>query len=155
MWTGGAGAGSTGLGKACFGDNGKATPVEEKTVVGVDQVEIQLLDMLEDLTYREEHWPDVLEQAVHLHHRAVYIHPFMGGNGRWSRVLANIWLRLHNHPITMWPEQTIGGVSPVRSEYLAAIKLADHGEMGPLIELHARFSVSAAPEPPKSRDAHG
>jgi Fic-DOC domain mobile mystery protein B len=142
-----------------FGDvwtwAGKPRRCDLNIGVAWHQVEIQLLDMLGDLAYREEHWPDVLEQAVHLHHRAVYIHPFMGGNGRWSRMLANIWLRLHDHPITMWPEQTIGGVSRVRSEYLAAIKLADNGEMEPLIELHARFSVSAASESPEPRDQLG
>ncbi len=118
------------------------------------QVEIELHSMLEDLAYREEHWPDVLEQAVYLHHRAVQIHPFLNGNGRWSRMLANIWLRLHDRPITEWPEQTIGDVSPVRSEYLDAIKLADNGEMGPLIELHARFSAPAPAEsaPPTDDD---
>ena len=28
---------------------------------------------------------DLLEQAMLLHHRAVQIHPFENGNGRWSR----------------------------------------------------------------------
>jgi Fic-DOC domain mobile mystery protein B len=108
------------------------------------QAEIQLQNVLDDLAYWEEHWPSVLEQAVHLHHRTVQIHPFLGGNGRWSRMLANIWLRLHDHPITMWPEQTIGTVSPIRSEYLDAIKLADKGQMGPLMGLHSRFSGESA-----------
>ena len=43
---------------------------------------------------------DLSEQAVLLHHRAVQIHPFENGNGRWSRLLANIWLKKHAHPIT-------------------------------------------------------
>jgi fido (protein-threonine AMPylation protein) len=34
------------------------------------QVSIQLQDLCDDLTYWKKHWPDVLEQAVHLHHRA-------------------------------------------------------------------------------------
>ena len=33
------------------------------------------------------------EQAAMLHHQAVAIHPFENGNGRWSGLLANIWLR--------------------------------------------------------------
>jgi Fic family protein len=32
----------------------------------------------------------LLEQAMRIHHRTVNIHPFENGNGRWSRMLANI-----------------------------------------------------------------
>lgn len=79
-------------------------------------------------------------QAVWLHHRAVSIHPFLNGNGRWSRLLANIWLRRHDAPLTMWPEDSIGGESPVREEYLAAIRSADEGDDSALMALHARFA---------------
>ncbi len=33
-----------------------------------------------------------------------------------------------------------GHTSPIREEYLAAIKSADAGEIEPLIELHGRYS---------------
>ena len=79
-------------------------------------------------------------QAVRLHHRAVSIHPFLNGNGRWARLLANIWLRRHDSPLTIWPEEAIGGVSSVRDEYLAAIRSADEGDDSVLAELHARFA---------------
>ena len=72
----------------------------------------------------------LLEQAVRLHHRAVRIHPFPNGNGRWARMLANIWLKRHGQPITAWPEETIGTRSVVRDEYLAAIRAADEGDEG-------------------------
>ncbi len=92
------------------------------------QVEAELQNLINDLEDWEKNWPDVLEQAVFLHHRAVYIHPFMNGNGRWARMLANIWLRLHDQQVTHWPEEAIGAVSPIRSEYLSAIKSADIGD---------------------------
>jgi Fic-DOC domain mobile mystery protein B len=79
-------------------------------------------------------------QAVWLHHRSVNIHPFLNGNGRWARLLANIWLRRHDAPLTIWPEETIGGTSPVRDEYLTAIRAADEGDDSHLAELHARFA---------------
>lgn len=62
------------------------------------QVPIQLQGLRDDLAYWKKNWPDVIEQAAHLHHRAVQIHPFPNGNGRWSRLLANIWLKLHKQP---------------------------------------------------------
>ncbi len=105
------------------------------------QVSAQLHDLCGDLAYWETHWPDVVERAVHLHHRAVQIHPFQNGNGRWSRLLANIWLKLHKLPMTEWPEAAIGTTSLIRDDYLAAIRAADEGNFAPLIELHRRFAA--------------
>ena len=110
------------------------------------QVQVDLKNLFDDLAFWEKNWPDVLEQATHLHHRAVHIHPFVDGNGRWARMLANIWLQLHDCPITVWPEETIGTVSKIRDKYLEAISAADKGEIGPLIELHRRFSDDVEPE---------
>jgi Fic-DOC domain mobile mystery protein B len=95
-----------------------------------------LLALLADL----HSWPgfkmDFVEQAARFHHRAVQIHPFENGNGRWSRLLANIWLRLNDHRLIDWPEATIGTESVIRSQYIAAIRQADGGDLDPLIELH-------------------
>lgn len=73
------------------------------------------------------------------HHGAVRIHPFSNGNGHWSRLLANIWLKLHGAPLIFWPEPSIGVASEVRGEYLDAIRAADRGEFAPLLALHQRF----------------
>jgi Fic-DOC domain mobile mystery protein B len=124
---------------------GQTRRVDLNIGVAWHQVEADLQILADDLEYWEKNWRDVLEQAVYLHHRAVKIHPFMNGNGRWARMLANIWLRLHDSPLTEWPEQSIGAVSPVRNEYLAAIRLADNGDVRPLLELHRRFSGEDSP----------
>ena len=102
---------------------------------------IQLQRLCDDLDYWKTNWPDVIEQAAHLHHRAVQIHPFPNGNGRWSRLLANIWLKLHKQPLTDWPEEVIGSTSLIRDEYLAAVRAADEGDDTRLIDLHRRFST--------------
>lgn len=104
------------------------------------QVQTALTNVLHDLNLGEQHWPDVVEQAARLHHRVVQVHPFQNGNGRWARMMANIWLRIHDVPITVWPEETIGAVSIIRDEYLEAIRGADEGRFELLIELHRRFS---------------
>ena len=128
-----------------FGDvwewAGQPRRVDLNIGVAWHQVEADLQNLVDDLDYREKNWSDVLEQAVYLHHRAVRIHPFMNGNGRWARMLANIWLRLHDCRVTEWPEEVVGAVSPIRNDYLAAIRSADNGEMGPLLDLHRRFSA--------------
>ena len=84
-----------------------------------------------------------MEQAARLHHRAVRVHPFPNGNGRWARMLANVWLKRHDHMVTVWPEETIGSKSIIRVEYLAAVRTADEGDEGPLIELHRRYTLES------------
>lgn len=99
--------------------------------------------LLDDLA----HWTDLrmslVEQAARLHHRAVRIHPFENGNGRWSRLLANIWLKQNRAPITDWPEAVIGEESAVREDYLTAVKAADSGDYDRLIELHQQYAEKA------------
>jgi Fic-DOC domain mobile mystery protein B len=95
--------------------------------------------LLDDLHSWTGYGIDLVEQSARLHYRAVAIHPFRNGNGRWSRLLANIWLRQHRAPIVMWPETTIGDSSTIRPEYLAAIQAADRGDLDLLIGLHRRL----------------
>lgn len=104
------------------------------------QVPVRLQGLLDDLIHWESLGDSLLEQATRLHHRAVQIHPFPNGNGRWARMLANIWLKRHGHAITVWPEVTIGASSILREDYLAAVRAADEGDEGPLLELHRRLT---------------
>ncbi len=105
------------------------------------QIPAALEDLARDLEYwRGGNWPPI-EQAATLHHRAVYIHPFLNGNGRWSRMLANIWLKQHESPTIVWPEAELGECdNPIRQRYIAAVKDADNGKMELLIELHKQYS---------------
>ena len=88
----------------------------------------QLQSLLDDLAFWEGRGTTSWSRPRRLHHRAVQVHPFPNGNGRWARMLANIWLKRHGQPITKWPEETIGGKSAIREEYIAAIRAADEGE---------------------------
>lgn len=82
----------------------------------------------------------VVQTAAEFHHCAVATHPFEDGNGRWSRMLANIWLIQHKQPLTFWPDQDLRETaSPIRIEYINAIKAADNLDFKPLIELHKRY----------------
>lgn len=82
----------------------------------------------------------LIEQSVMIHHRAVRIHPFENGNGRWSRLLANIWLKRHALSPIEWPEANIGEeASSIRDDYLKAIMQADQHDYGPLTALHERY----------------
>jgi Fic-DOC domain mobile mystery protein B len=101
-------------------------------------------NLVEDLKVWNKHGMAMLEQAARLHHRAVKIHPFHNGNGRWSRLLSNIWLRLNDEPIINWEEGKIcQHRNEAREGYLIAVRTADGGDLGPLIELHRRYSAPA------------
>lgn len=104
------------------------------------QIEVEMHQLAEDLVAWGASTMPLLEQAVRLHHRAVSIHPFLNGNGRWSRMLSNVWLRMHGAPPIEWPEPTIGAASDVRGAYLDAVRAADRGDFTSLVELHARFA---------------
>jgi Fic family protein len=102
---------------------------------------MDLQGVMDDLAFwREEGEMEMIEQAARLHHQAVFIHPFLNGNGRWARLLANIFLKQAADKVTIWPEETVGNVSVIRDEYLAAVRLADGGEYGPLIGLQRRYT---------------
>ncbi|MBS0189814.1 MAG: mobile mystery protein B [Phycisphaerales bacterium] len=103
------------------------------------QIEIDLQNLIADLEAWKKSGMPLAEQAARLHHRAVQIHPFPNGNGRWSRMVANIWLKLNGAEPIEWPETTIGTVSTVRDEYLEAVKEADRGDIASLLALHERF----------------
>ena len=104
-------------------------------------LEVELQKMLDDLFVWNKSVMDIIEQAAMLHHKAEQIHPFENGNGRWARLLANIWLKLNGAPMTVWPDSEISsGASSIRDDYLNAIKAADNFDCKLLILLHKQYS---------------
>jgi Fic-DOC domain mobile mystery protein B len=100
----------------------------------------QLEHLLGDIKRWTGYGVPMAEQAAMLHHRAVTIHPFENGNGRWSRLMANIWLHRAKQPIIIWPDATIGNTaSDIREDYLFTLREADNGNYVPLIELQEQY----------------
>ena len=100
-----------------------------------------LAHLLSDLKSWTEFQMPMDEQAARLHHRAVQIHPFENGNGRWARLLANVWLHRAGETYVEWPESAISEQHEVRREYLSAVRLADNGDYTPLITLQRRYTI--------------
>jgi Fic-DOC domain mobile mystery protein B len=75
-----------------------------------------------------------LEMAARVHHRLVSIHPFVNGNGRFSRLIADRFLLAWRCPHPMWPSN-LGEKSAERREYIQVLRSADKGDYAPLISL--------------------
>lgn len=73
------------------------------------------------------------EIAVRFHHELVAIHPFPNGNGRWSRLMADLLVvRLGQSRFT-WGRSTLRNGDEVRRAYISALRVADNHEIGPLL----------------------
>jgi len=98
---------------------------------------MELKKLCDDIAYWDKNKTfDIFETATRIHHRAVQIHPFQNGNGRWSRMLANIYLRQNAKMPVRWQEDLLAKENPKRSEYIEALKKADNSNYKELIELH-------------------
>lgn len=110
--------------------------------IPAQHIETALHDLMENLKVWNTTDMPLVEQGARLHHRAVEIHPFPNGNGRWSRLVANIWLKQQRQPLTVWPEEHVGEVSVIRDAYIAAIKQADQGNIEPLLAMHQQYQAT-------------
>ena len=100
-------------------------------------VSTELKKLVDDIAYWDKHQTyDVAETVARIHHRAVQIHPFQNGNGRWSRMLANIYLRQNGLMPVKWQEDALAKENPKRVQYIQALKMADDGNYNALIEMH-------------------
>lgn len=124
-----------------FGDvwewAGKLRKIELSIGIKAYLVPMELKKLCDDIAYWSEYKTfDPFETAARIHHRAVQIHPFQNGNGRWSRMLANIYLRVHGKMPVRWQEDLLASENPKRNEYIIALKKADAGDFKDLIDMH-------------------
>ncbi|OHD96453.1 MAG: mobile mystery protein B [Sulfurimonas sp. RIFCSPHIGHO2_12_FULL_36_9] len=116
---------------------GKFRHVELSIGIKAYQVPTALKDLANDIAFWDKNKTfDIYEIATRLHHRAVQIHPFQNGNGRWSRMLANIYLRQNSSMPVKWQEDLLSKDNPKRNEYIKALKAADNGDYSSLIVMH-------------------
>ncbi|WP_428026432.1 mobile mystery protein B [Arcobacter sp.] len=128
------------LHKEMFGDvwdwAGKLRTVELSIGVKAYMVAMELKKLVDDLEFWDKNKTfSTVEIASRLHHRAVQIHPFRNGNGRWSRMLANIYLKQNGLDATKWNENLLSKDNPHRDDYINALKKADNGDYSALIEM--------------------
>jgi Fic-DOC domain mobile mystery protein B len=94
-----------------------------------------LADVLAQTAYSENlPWP-ADELAVRFHHRLVVIHPFANGNGRHSRLAADLLASVLGRPAFTWGSENLNAPGEARRAYLDALRTADKQyDYRPLLE---------------------
>lgn len=73
------------------------------------------------------------EIAVRFHHRLVQIHPFPNGNGRHTRLMADLLVMQLGRERFTWGSANLQDASEVRRRYIDALRAADEHDIGPLL----------------------
>lgn len=108
-----------------------------QTNIGVEPSLIvqQMKLALDDAWYWHGHqtYPPT-ELAVRLHHRLVVVHPYPNGNGRHTRMMADLYLHLVGMQRLSWGGESLTGDSRTRRTYIEALIAANAHDIGPLLK---------------------
>ena len=105
--------------------------------LGIDRFKIPmaLKTLLEDAKYWVEnstYTPD--EIAIRFKHRLVSIHCFANGNGRHSRLMADLIVdKIFKKPMFSWGADNLAKPNDSRTNYIKAVKEADNNNYEPLL----------------------
>ena len=100
------------------------------------QIGIELKNLIDDTKYWIENKTYSPEEiAIRFKHRIVAIHCFPNGNGRHSRMMADIIIEsIFGKEIFSWQKSNMVKANETRKVYITALKEADHGNIKPLIK---------------------
>ena len=113
---------------------GEYRTTERNIGIAPYQIPMKLMQLFDDLIF----WIDNKtysnhEIAVRLHHKLVQIHPFPNGNGRVSRLMADLVLQKLGGKTLYWGDTNLVDVSEVRRKYIDALRKADAGDYTDLL----------------------
>lgn len=98
-------------------------------------IAIELKNLFDDTNFWIENKtfsPD--EIAIRFKHRIVSIHCFLNGNGRHSRLMADIIMEsIFAQEIFSWHKSNMVKADETRKKYISALKTADNGDIMPLL----------------------
>ncbi len=129
-----------GLHKRMYGDvwkwAGEFRRSEKNIGIPWTQIGIELKVLLDDTNYWIENnifSPE--EVAIRFKHRIVSIHCFPNGNGRHSRMMADIIIEnIFGEEIFTWHQSNMVKADKKRKEYIKTLRVADKGDINPLIK---------------------
>ena len=96
---------------------------------------VELKQLLDDAIYWTQNKTyNSQEIAIRFKHRLVSIHCFANGNGRHSRLIADLIMeKLYNEKFFSWGSTNLVKATEVRAEYIKAVRKADQQDLLPLI----------------------
>jgi Fic-DOC domain mobile mystery protein B len=106
------------------------------------RIQSELRQIIDDVQYwidRGSYPPD--EVAVRFHHRLAFVHPFLNGNGRWSRLAADLLITQQGGSRFSWGRANLQTAGDIRRAYTDALHSAD-GRLGAANRLRAAMSLS-------------
>jgi Fic-DOC domain mobile mystery protein B len=99
------------------------------------QIRTALKCLIDDVKFwKENNVYAADELAIRFKHRIVSIHCFPNGNGRHSRLMADIIIeKIFKQPVFSWGAANYSQSDGLRAKYLSAIKAADKGDYSLLL----------------------
>lgn len=128
------------LHKRMYGDvwkwAGEFRKTEKNLGIPWTQIGIEVKHLLDDTKYWIENQTFSPEEtAIRFKHRIVSIHCFPNGNGRHSRLMADIIMEsIFGNEVFSWHQSNMVKANKTRKQYIEALKEADQGNIVPLIE---------------------
>ncbi len=121
-----------------FGDvwewAGRFRQTERNIGIDASRIPQEIQMALGDVHYWIEHGTHTHDEiAVRLHHRLVSIHPFPNGNGRHTRMVADLLIMKLGHQPFTWGRESLLDTGPLRALYVKSLRAADRHDIGPLI----------------------
>jgi Fic-DOC domain mobile mystery protein B len=128
------------LHKRMYGDiwawAGKLRKTDKNLGIDKWQIPVALKTICDDTLFwinNETYSPD--EIAIRFKHRIVSIHCFSNGNGRHSRLMADVIIdKVYKLPLFTWGAGDLAHVGGARSAYLNAVKTADNENFQQLLK---------------------
>jgi Fic-DOC domain mobile mystery protein B len=98
-------------------------------------IAIELKQLLDDaIFWKENSVYNPEELAIRFKHRLVSIHCFANGNGRHSRLMADLIMeKLYSNNFFSWGSTNLVKATETRSNYIQAVRKADNNDIEPLI----------------------
>lgn len=113
---------------------GKYRSSERNLGIESYRIEPEMRQLIDDVRYWMEHESFARDEiAVRFHHRLVSIHPFPNGNGRWSRLVADLLIVRLGAERFSWGKENLQRAGDVRKIYIEALHAADDHDLAPLL----------------------
>jgi Fic-DOC domain mobile mystery protein B len=113
---------------------GKYRKTEKNIGVPVPEIREKIAVLLGDVRFwieKATYEPD--EIALRFHHRLVLIHPFPNGNGRCSRLIADLLIQALGKEVFSWGTRDLIKPAEARVTYLTALRSANDGNIQSLL----------------------